>query len=188
MTFGVFIGVSLLLQGMDSFIITEVPFSPHNNTAAFEGGLSSTVYQSSAAVFGVLIGTVCSDNERIIWWLHLVGAVSFSALTVLCWATKTYTLETNAAVGVMLTTTAVLGASLFSAIPFFLVIAVRVAEPVSENLVSGLVLGVGMVVAAGLVELSSVISPLASLGVAGGLLFMELIVYYSVVNPPTNRN
>lgn len=69
---------------MNAFLITGVGFSTNNSTAALDGGIANTVYQTSAAIVGIGLGVVCSDLDKVILRMHIVAVASLAALVALC--------------------------------------------------------------------------------------------------------
>ena len=78
MVLGLFLGISLALQQLSSYIVTAVGFS------TVTGGVADTVYQASAACVGLALCFVRLPLQRVLWWLHCAAIVSFNVLILLC--------------------------------------------------------------------------------------------------------
>ena len=175
LTFGLLIGMSLLLQGMNQFVLAGVGF---DDVRAGEG---NTLYQLAAAVVGVGIGSRCeteADLQRALHWLHIVMAIGTVVFASLC----AVVLETSAgsgllfpgAVGVMLLVMTLLGGTLMGMLPFCLQQACYTVAPASENVVSGLIYLVAMLVAASLTQLTAIIAPIWSVALITFLVVLEV--------------
>ena len=172
--FGLFIGISLLLQGMNSFIISHAGFGD------FDGGVANTVYQSVAAIVGVVLGALFGNQlSRTIRWMHGIATVSFCGLAGLCYVRHRHG-DFGGATPAMLALMAALGGSLMGALPFMLQRAIATATPATENVVCGLLFTVSISVAAGLTEVTSTLKALDSLKLIGGLLAIELAIFVFV--------
>ena len=205
-TFGIAVGISLLLQGMNQFLLSAAGFSP------LESGIGNTIYQAAAAIAGVAIGLcvrTVAQLPRVIRILHAAAAASLVALCALLyvmWSTSSTTASAGAGtsggtnstggggtssgahhagfsgdvaamVGVMLP----LGAALMGMLPFLVQQVVTTAAPASENVVAGLVYGIAMLIAAVGTQVTSAVSPIVSIAILLVLLAVELVLYLGVV-------
>jgi len=178
--FGSFIGISLLGQSMNAFIIHDSGFSD------FEGGLANSLYQLLAAVSGIAIGAIFSDNAQVIRLLHAIAAVSYASLATICWfvSRSMFPYATEA----MLVSISVLGGSLMGALPFILQVTIEKASPASENMVCGLILLVAMSIAAGMTQAVSILPVMTSIMIIGGMLFLELASYFSFISTKSDND
>jgi hypothetical protein len=195
LTFGLLVGMSLLLQGMNQFILAGVGF---DDLSAGEG---NTLYQIAAAVVGVGVGSKCereADLQKVLHVLHVFMAFGAAAFGALCWAALESTSTSAAAgesggggggasgeqqlfsgaVGGMLLVMSLLGGTLMGMLPFCLQQACYTVAPASENVVSGLIYLVAMVVAASLTQLTSIIAPIWSVALVTALLVLEVYSTY----------
>jgi hypothetical protein len=90
------------------------------------------------------------------------------------------------AVGSMLAVMTLLGGTLMGMLPFCLQQACYTVAPASENVVSGLIYLVAMVVAASLTQLTSMIAPIASIALVVALLAAEfgMFWFWCKLSPP----
>eukprot|EP00040_Diaphanoeca_grandis_P019433 m.102639 g.102639 ORF g.102639 m.102639 type:complete len:507 (+) comp27425_c0_seq1:377-1897(+) len=173
LTFGIAVGVSLLLQGMNQFLLSEFGFTD------IEAGFGNAAYQLAAAVVGVGLGGRVTQPRHlrvVIRGLHVVAAISSIGLAVVCWSSRTYG-RYHGDVSIMVTVMALLGASLMGMLPFLLQQAVETVAPAPENVVSGLIYLVAMAIAASLTEVTSTIEPVTSMIVISGLLSFEMMLF-----------
>jgi hypothetical protein len=175
LTFGLLIGMSLLLQGMNQFILAGVGF---DDLSAGEG---NTLYQLAAAVVGVGVGSRCEsevDLQKVLHLLHVamaVGVVVFGALcAVVAAASDGSGVPFAGAVGVMLLIMTLLGGTLMGMLPFCLQQACYTVAPASENVVSGLIYLVAMLVAASLTQLTSTVAPIWSVALVTAIVVLEV--------------
>ena len=178
-TLGLLVGLSLVLQGMLPFVLSGVGYSD------VQSGLGTTVYQSrrrrrradrqprggAAPAHAALRG------------LHAGAGTATAAVAVLCWSVGSAgdgeaLAWDDPAVAAMLGVTALLGATLMGALPFCLQQVVLSSAAAGENLVSGLLYLVAMPAAAGLTQLCASLPPLPSLGLVGGLVALELALFF----------
>ena len=183
------VGMSLLLQGMNQFILAGVGFTD------LQAGEGNTLYQLAAAVVGVGLGSKCereADLQRVLHALHIVMMVGVAGFASLCWAVHVHSSAHESssdsssgspeaeqqqlfagAVGGMLLIMTVLGGSLLGMLPFCLQQACYTVAPASENVVSGLIYLVAMVVAASLTQVTAVATPIASVALVTALIATE---------------
>lgn len=163
-TFGLVIGISLLIQGIVQFLLHEFGFSN------FVAGVCNSAYQATAVLTGVGLGGAVSDALRlrgVLCGLHAVYACAIAALAAVC-----YTSFAGRDVVVVLVM-ALLGASLMGMLPFALQQAVHTIAPVSENVVCGLIYLVAISIAAGGTYLMSSISATISAAIIAGLVVVS---------------
>ena len=212
-TFGLLVGISLLLQGMNQFILSGVGYDD------LSSGEGNTLYQLLAALVGVGLGsrvTCEADLRTVLRALHVAMAVGVVGFGVLCAAVGSEGVFSGSIV-LMLGVMSLLGATLMGLLPFVLQQAVcecsalpmrtvlssqtpslthcslaarsDTVAPVSENVVSGLIYIVAMVVAASLTQVTSMISAMWSVAIVVGLLVLELGLFAGCVarawSPPT---
>ena len=175
LTFGLLIGMSLLLQGMNQFVLAGVGF---DDVSAGEG---NTLYQLAAAVVGVGVGSRCeseADLQKVLHVLHIamaVGIVIFGSLCAVAVNTSDGSgLLFPGAVGVMLLVMTLLGGTLMGMLPFCLQQACYTVAPASENVVSGLIYLVAMLVAASITQVASTIAPIWSVALITCLVVLEV--------------
>lgn len=175
LTFGVLIGMSLLLQGMNQFILAGVGF---DDLSAGEG---NTLYQLAAAVVGVGVGSRCEsevDLQKVLHVLHIAMAVGVVGFGALCAAVAAVADDSGVpfagAVGVMLLVMTLLGGTLMGMLPFCLQQACYTVAPASENVVSGLIYLVAMLVAASLTQLTSTVTPIESVALVTAIIVLEV--------------
>ena len=180
-TLGLLVGLSLVLQGMLPFVLSGVGFSD------VQSGVGTTVYQSAAAVVGVLLGSRVAGQRQLsaaLRGLHAGAGVATAAVALLCWSVGRRGRHGEApawdepAVAAMLGVTALLGGTLMGALPFCLQQVVLSSAAAGENLVNALLYLVAMPVAAGLTQLCASLPPLRSLGLVGGLVALELALFF----------
>jgi hypothetical protein len=188
LAFGVLVGVSLLLQGMNQFILAGVGYSD------LQAGAGNTVYQLAAALVGVGLGSRVTGEaglRKVLPPLHAGMVGGLAVLGGLC-AVLVHRGSGGApsvfpgAVPVMVATMGLLGATLMGMLPFCLQQAVYAASPASENVVSGLIYLIAMLVAAGGTQLVAAIDPLISVGLVVAVLLVETSAYCFLVRPSGN--
>ena len=197
-TFGLLVGISLLLQGMNQFILSGVGYDD------LSSGEGNTLYQLLAALVGVGLGsrvTCEADLRTVLRALHVAMAVGVVGFGVLCAAVGSEGVFSGSIV-LMLGVMSLLGATLMGLLPFVLQQAVcecspsrlillrsslivrggpDTVAPVSENVVSGLIYIVAMVIAASLTQVTSMISAMWSVAIVVGLLVLELGLFAGCV-------
>ena len=205
LSFGLLVGMSLLLQGMNQFILAGVGLSD------LQAGEGNALYQLAAAVVGVGLGSKCkseADLQRVLHALHIAMMVGVAGFASLSWAVHVYSTISEApdsgfsssfssadggqqqppppppsqqpfagAVEGMLLIMTLLGGSLMGMLPFCLQQACYTAAPASENVVSGLIYLVAMVVAASLTQVTAAVPPLASVALVTALIVTEFSMY-----------
>eukprot|EP00947_MAST-08B_sp_MAST-8B-sp1_P000338 g338.t1 len=174
--FGLAVGVSLLLQGMNQFLLAEFGFTD------FEAGMGNTVYQLTAALVGVILGgrvTHPRDLRSVIRGMHAVAAVASTGLGLLCWAGLTHG-RYRGAVPAMIAVMVLLGGSLMGMLPFLLQQAVHTVAPASENVVAALIYLVAMSIAAGLTSVTSSVSPTTAMTIVAGLAVAEQFMFLTL--------
>lgn len=178
-TFGLAVGISLLFQGMTQFILSGLGYSD------MFGGISAGVYQLAAAISGTAISSRIQHSGQlavVLHWLHVLFAVSFVALCGIGFTDSPAAVHHVVVVVVM----TLLGASLMGMLPFLLQQAVETAELASENAVSGLLYFVAMSVAASSTQVVSAVGSKTSLGVIGGFVLLELVLFWGCI--PSGHN
>lgn len=173
-TFGVLIGISVSLQGMLQFILSSVGFSE------IDSGLGNTVYQITAALAGVILGSFVKhekDLKGIVRVLHVIMVVSAACFLALCWLTHSQVLPSHESVALMLVCMTGLGASLMGMLPFLLQQALYTAAPASENTVAGLVYIISIALAAMLTTVITKVALGTTAVVLCGLLGVELMLF-----------
>ena len=179
---------------MNQFIIAGVGYDD------LQAGEGNTLYQLAAAVVGVGLGSKCkreADLQRVLHVLHIAMMVGVAGLGALCWAVNNGAagsavgsgssasgaggqdgrqLFAGAVAGMLLIMT-LLGGTLMGMLPFCLQQACYTVAPASENVVSGLIYFIAMVVAASLTQLMSVIAPMSSVELVVALISVEFCMF-----------
>ena len=115
-TFGLLVGISLLLQGMNQFILSGVGYDD------LSSGEGNTLYQLLAALVGVGLGsrvTCEADLRTVLRALHVAMAVGVVGFGVLCAAVGSEGVFSGSIV-LMLGVMSLLGATLMGLLPFVL--------------------------------------------------------------------
>ena len=124
-TFGLLVGISLLLQGMNQFILSGVGYDD------LSSGEGNTLYQLLAALVGVGLGsrvTCEADLRTVLRALHVAMAVGVVGFGVLCAAVGSEGVFSGSIV-LMLGVMSLLGATLMGLLPFVLQQAVCECPP-----------------------------------------------------------
>jgi len=181
-TFGLVIGLSLLLQGADQQILAAVGFTE------LECGVANSAYQLAAAAVGMALGlhvTSSRDLRPVLRRLHALAALAFLGLVAVCCAVRALG-RFNSAPAAMVLFMAILGASLMGMLPFVLQRAVTELDA-SENVTTGLLYMIAVSLAAGLTEVTARLSGITSLALLGALLALEIILFTACDGSPQHR-
>jgi len=181
---GLIVGLSLVLQGCTNFILEGVGYT------AVESGSGNSVYQLSAAVAGVVIGNYVHCEQDLVRVLHRLRgciAVAVIAFTALCWAMHEFGRFVGC-VPIMITVMISLGISLMGILPFCLQRAVYIAHPASENVSSGCLYLIVMVITSGLTQLVSVLNPIISVTIIFGLILFEMVAFFCFCLPDNSTH
>lgn len=118
---GVIIGLTLLLQGMNQFILSEFGFTDT------QAGSSNCIYQATSAIIGIFVSTRITDFRgikstlRLMIGLGSIGYVLFASFAVYLNSKSDYEVAHSdfdfTVVNVLM---AVLGSSLMGALPLLL--------------------------------------------------------------------
>ena len=170
---GVLVGLSLVLQGSATFILSGVGLSD------LEAGIGNCVYQFAAAVAGVVVGflTSAADLNRVLHLMHRGIAVSTAAFVVLCWFVHLYG-RFWGMLPLMMLVMASFGATLMGILPFCLQLVVHSAQPASENVSSGYIYLIIMITTATTCQLVSAITPLASVMILFAAISVEMMLFF----------
>lgn len=170
--FGLLVGLSLALQGCIQQVLRAVGFRDA------EGGVANSSYNIAAALVGMGLGGRLQSARALgpaLRSLHAVAACSYGGLAAVCFAMRALG-GFELAAPLMIACTAMLGTSLMGMLPFVMQRACDRAGA-SENVVASLLYILAMPVAATLTAITSRLSGAASIGLVGGLLVLELLLF-----------
>ncbi|GMH47875.1 hypothetical protein TrVE_jg8970 [Triparma verrucosa] len=178
---GLIVGLTLLLQGMNQFILSSFGYT------STQAGIANCIYQATSAIVGVLVSLKIKDASgvrttlrRMIFWGGL-GYVLFAVFASII-NEKTDEDVSGSLFDVVLVYffMAVLGSTLMGALPLILLSCINIVNEdssysVSENVVSGLVYIEAMSLAAGMTYVTTEEEGMVNVLVVGVLLGVGIL-------------
>lgn len=142
MAFGAVVGVSITLQISNPLILQDSGFTTN------QAGLGNFVYQFVACVVGVGVGSLVTQRKQLqvlLRWLHVAAILAFGFLLVVCVLTNSMG-HSPVLFAAMVVAEALVGASVMGMLPFVTQELVYLAQPATENFITGFLWVIAMAI------------------------------------------